>query len=157
MCSLHVVFLLLSLTIGLFWWWAGFELGLFASVPVLSLVVLLDAAVPTAQNIVMLILVHGKPEHGHVSKRTKLCQSACKNYSKLNAAMLVDVLLLQALAYVLLWQYAISVPVLIVTITIFLSIIQQVSHLLGHRLYKNDACYANPFCLSNKIPLSSYL
>lgn len=52
--------------LGLGWWWAGFELGLFQSVPILSLVVLLDAAVPTAQNIVMLILVHGKPEHGHV-------------------------------------------------------------------------------------------
>ncbi len=53
---------------GLLWWWAGFELGLFMDVPVLSLVLLLDAAVPTAQNIVMLILVHGKPEHGHVSR-----------------------------------------------------------------------------------------
>ena len=59
---------LLFPVLGLGWWWAGFELGFFQHVPILSLVVLLDAAVPTAQNIVMLILVHGKPEHGHVRR-----------------------------------------------------------------------------------------
>jgi hypothetical protein len=52
---------------GLLWWWGLFSWGLLANTPVLSLVVLLDAAVPTAQNVVMLLLVHGHPEHGHVS------------------------------------------------------------------------------------------
>jgi len=82
--------------VGLFWWWAGYELGMFVGTPVLSLVVLLDAAVPTAQNVVMLILVHGKAEHGH------------------------------ALAYVILWQYALCIPVLILNVTLYLAIIRAV-------------------------------
>jgi len=82
--------------VGLFWWWAGFELGMFVGTPVLSLVVLLDAAVPTAQNVVMLILVHGKAEHGH------------------------------ALAYVILWQYALCIPMLILNVTLYLAIIRAV-------------------------------
>ncbi|KAM3571679.1 hypothetical protein VYU27_006288 [Nannochloropsis oceanica] len=82
--------------VGLFWWWAGYGLGLFVGTPVLSLVVLLDAAVPTAQNVVMLILVHGKAEHGH------------------------------ALAYVILWQYALCIPMLILNVTLYLAIIRTV-------------------------------
>ena len=81
--------------VGLMWWWAGFEAGFFADTPVLSLVLLLDAAVPTAQNVVMLVLVHGHAEHGH------------------------------ALAYVILWQYALCIPVLILNLTLYLAIIRS--------------------------------
>lgn len=88
--------ILLFPLIGLGAWWGGYTLGLFEGTPVLSLVALLDAAVPSAQNVVMLILVHGKSEHGH------------------------------ALAYVILWQYALCIPVLILNVTIYLSIIRSV-------------------------------
>lgn len=52
---------------GLLIWWGMLEAGMMQGLPIASLVLLLDAAVPTAQNMVLLFLVHGKPEHGHVS------------------------------------------------------------------------------------------
>jgi hypothetical protein len=54
--------------LGLLLWWGLLEAKLLEGVPILSLVILLDAAVPTAQNIVMLVLVHGTPEHGQVGR-----------------------------------------------------------------------------------------
>ena len=78
-------------------WWKLLLAGGMKNPPELDLVLLLEAAVPTAQNIVMLVLVHSQtPEHG------------------------------QALAYIILWQYALAIPILIMSVAIFLTMVRQV-------------------------------
>lgn len=124
--------------LGLLLWWCLLEAKLLEGVPILSLVILLDAAVPTAQNIVMLVLVHGTPEHGQVGQpRRHLDQSRGKSplpcrvdtgpsmWPKPDSSP-VSVGVVQALAYVILWQYAMSVPFLIMYVAVFLALINDI-------------------------------
>jgi hypothetical protein len=44
--------------------------------PLLNLIILLESAVPTAQNVVMLLLVHGRMEKGEALAQIVLLQMA---------------------------------------------------------------------------------
>lgn len=82
--------------IGVMWWKLLYAGGM-RSPAELDLVVLINSAVPTAQNIIMLLLVFcPTPQYG------------------------------EALAYIILWQYLIAIPLLILNISIFLTMVRQV-------------------------------
>lgn len=78
---------------GLAWWWALKRLRVIPSIEghtaLLELVVLIEAAVPTAQNVVMLLLVHREMEKG------------------------------EALAQLVLWQMGVSIVAFTVACTFF--------------------------------------
>lgn len=80
-----VVMILLGRTcimpfVGLGWWWVLNHLKLIPSIeghtPVMQLVILIESAVPTAQNVVMLLLVHGRMEKGEALAQIVLVQMA---------------------------------------------------------------------------------
>lgn len=75
--------------LGLVCWWAIKRLNLMPEDPLIGFVLLVESAVPSAQNVVMLLLVHGE-----------LAQGA-------------------AMAEVILWQYIIAIPVFTVWCCIF--------------------------------------
>jgi len=93
---IHITMFLVPWLLGIIWWKMLIAGGM-KNPPEMDLILLLEAAVPTAQNIVMLVLVHSHtPEHG------------------------------QALAYVILWQYALAIPVLIISVAVFLTMVRGV-------------------------------
>ena len=66
--------------IGLGWWWVINRMGWIPDIkghtPLLQLIILMEAAVPTAQNVVMLLLVHGRMEKGESLAQIVLIQMA---------------------------------------------------------------------------------
>ena len=66
--------------VGLFWWWVLNRLNLIPDIeghtPIIQLVLLIESAVPTAQNVVMLLLVHGRLEKGESLAQIVLIQMA---------------------------------------------------------------------------------
>ena len=66
--------------VGLGWWWALNSLNLIPDIkghtPIMQLVILVESAVPTAQNVVMLLLVHGRLEKGESLAQIVLIQMA---------------------------------------------------------------------------------
>ena len=66
--------------VGLGWWWVLNRLKLIPNIeghtPVMQLVILIESAVPTAQNVVMLLLVHGRMEKGEALAQIVLVQMA---------------------------------------------------------------------------------
>ena len=66
--------------VGLGWWWLMNYLQLIPDIeghtPILQLIMLIESAVPTAQNVVMLLLVHGRMEQGEALAQIVLLQMA---------------------------------------------------------------------------------
>ncbi|UPR04760.1 auxin efflux carrier [Chloropicon primus] len=66
--------------VGLGWWWCLNALKLVPDIqghtPIMQLVILVESAVPTAQNVVMLLLVHGRLEQGESLAQLVLIQMA---------------------------------------------------------------------------------